>query len=268
MPSVPIKVPSVGESISEGILARWLKADGASVKAGEPLFELETDKASSVVPAPSSGVLKIGVAEGETVADRRDRRHDRPGRHAGGGRGRPPAPASAAADRRTARQTAPAARRPRRPAGGRRRRSAALAGRPPAGRRGRGRRRPGRRHRARRPRHQGRRAGLPRSTATDGAGAGARSGRSSGHRPPRRAGQARAKTAGSRNPPADERAAPEDRPAAGRGPADRGDPHDLQRSRHVAGHGAARRSTRSRFRRNTGSRWASCRSSSRRRSRP
>jgi 2-oxoglutarate dehydrogenase E2 component (dihydrolipoamide succinyltransferase) len=67
MASVPIKVPTVGESISEGILARWLKPDGGSVKAEEPLFELETDKASSVVPAPSSGVLKIGVAEGETV---------------------------------------------------------------------------------------------------------------------------------------------------------------------------------------------------------
>jgi 2-oxoglutarate dehydrogenase E2 component (dihydrolipoamide succinyltransferase) len=67
MASVPIKVPAVGESISEGILARWLKPNGGSVKAEEPLFELETDKASSVVPAPSSGVLKISVAEGETV---------------------------------------------------------------------------------------------------------------------------------------------------------------------------------------------------------
>ena len=67
MASVPIKVPSVGESITEGILARWLKPDGGSVKAEEPLFELETDKASSVVPAPSAGVLKIGVTEGETV---------------------------------------------------------------------------------------------------------------------------------------------------------------------------------------------------------
>jgi 2-oxoglutarate dehydrogenase E2 component (dihydrolipoamide succinyltransferase) len=67
MASVSIKVPSVGESITEGILARWLKPDGARVEAGEPLFELETDKASSVVPAPGSGVLKIGVAEGETV---------------------------------------------------------------------------------------------------------------------------------------------------------------------------------------------------------
>lgn len=67
MASIPIKVPSVGESISEGILARWLKPDGGSVQAEEPLFELETDKASSVVPSPSSGVLKIGVAAGETV---------------------------------------------------------------------------------------------------------------------------------------------------------------------------------------------------------
>jgi 2-oxoglutarate dehydrogenase E2 component (dihydrolipoamide succinyltransferase) len=68
MASVPIKVPGVGESISEGILARWLKPDGSAVKAGEPLFELETDKASTVVPAESSGTLKIEVSEGQTVA--------------------------------------------------------------------------------------------------------------------------------------------------------------------------------------------------------
>jgi 2-oxoglutarate dehydrogenase E2 component (dihydrolipoamide succinyltransferase) len=67
MAAVPITVPGVGESITEGILARWLKADGAEVKAGEPLFELETDKASNVVPAPSSGFLKINVPEGATV---------------------------------------------------------------------------------------------------------------------------------------------------------------------------------------------------------
>ncbi len=68
MAAVPITVPGVGESITEGILARWLKSDGSLVKAGEPLFELETDKASNVVPAGSTGVLKIAVAEGETVA--------------------------------------------------------------------------------------------------------------------------------------------------------------------------------------------------------
>jgi 2-oxoglutarate dehydrogenase E2 component (dihydrolipoamide succinyltransferase) len=67
MPAVSITVPGVGESIAEGILARWLKPDGAAVKSGDPLFELETDKASTVVPAESAGVLKIGVAEGTTV---------------------------------------------------------------------------------------------------------------------------------------------------------------------------------------------------------
>jgi 2-oxoglutarate dehydrogenase E2 component (dihydrolipoamide succinyltransferase) len=67
MAAVPITVPGVGESITEGILARWLKPDGSLVKAGEPLFELETDKASSVVPAGSTGVLKTAVAEGQTV---------------------------------------------------------------------------------------------------------------------------------------------------------------------------------------------------------
>jgi 2-oxoglutarate dehydrogenase E2 component (dihydrolipoamide succinyltransferase) len=67
MAVVPIKVPKVSESISEGILASWLKPDGSFVKAGEPLYELETDKASQVFIAPSAGTLKIQVPEGETV---------------------------------------------------------------------------------------------------------------------------------------------------------------------------------------------------------
>ncbi len=67
MAVVPIKVPKVSESISEGILASWLKPDGSVVKAGEPLYELETDKASQVFIAPSAGTLKIQAKEGETV---------------------------------------------------------------------------------------------------------------------------------------------------------------------------------------------------------
>ena len=67
MANVPIEVPGVGESITEGILARWLVDDGSAVKAGDPLFELETDKTSQVIPAMAGGTLKIGVAEGETV---------------------------------------------------------------------------------------------------------------------------------------------------------------------------------------------------------
>jgi len=66
--SVEIKVPSVGESITEGVLSRWLKQDGDAVRSGEPLFELETDKATQEVPSPADGVLSISVKEGEPVA--------------------------------------------------------------------------------------------------------------------------------------------------------------------------------------------------------
>jgi 2-oxoglutarate dehydrogenase E2 component (dihydrolipoamide succinyltransferase) len=67
MAVVPIKVPMVSESITEGVLSSWLKPDGATVKAGEPLYELDTDKASQVFISPGAGVLKIQVKEGETV---------------------------------------------------------------------------------------------------------------------------------------------------------------------------------------------------------
>jgi 2-oxoglutarate dehydrogenase E2 component (dihydrolipoamide succinyltransferase) len=67
MALVPIKVPKVSESISEGILASWLKPNGAAVKKDEPLYELETDKASQTFTSPGAGTLKIQVREGETV---------------------------------------------------------------------------------------------------------------------------------------------------------------------------------------------------------
>src|SRR5262245_49526282 len=65
--AIEVTVPSVGESVTEGRIARWLKPDGAAVAADEPLFELETDKASQEIPAPAAGVLKIRVKEGEAV---------------------------------------------------------------------------------------------------------------------------------------------------------------------------------------------------------
>src|SRR5438105_15604141 len=65
--AVEIKVPSVGESITEGVLSRWLKKDGEAVRSGEPLFELETDKATQEVPSPADGVLSIAVKEGSKV---------------------------------------------------------------------------------------------------------------------------------------------------------------------------------------------------------
>lgn len=65
---IDIRVPNFGESVTEGRLSRWLKADGAAVKIDEPVCELETDKATAEVPAPANGVLKHGAKEGETVS--------------------------------------------------------------------------------------------------------------------------------------------------------------------------------------------------------
>ncbi|MHB1423860.1 MAG: 2-oxoglutarate dehydrogenase complex dihydrolipoyllysine-residue succinyltransferase [Gemmataceae bacterium] len=66
--AVEIKVPAVGESITEGTIARWLKANGATVKANEPVCELETDKATTEVMAPVGGRLAITTTAGQKVA--------------------------------------------------------------------------------------------------------------------------------------------------------------------------------------------------------
>jgi 2-oxoglutarate dehydrogenase E2 component (dihydrolipoamide succinyltransferase) len=65
--SIEVKVPPVGESITEGTLARWLKKDGEMVREGDPIFELETDKATGEVPSPASGRLRPRAKEGATV---------------------------------------------------------------------------------------------------------------------------------------------------------------------------------------------------------
>lgn len=65
--SVEIKVPSVGESVSEGVLSRWIRKAGQGVKAGDPLFELETDKASQEIASPAEGTLEVIVQEGQKV---------------------------------------------------------------------------------------------------------------------------------------------------------------------------------------------------------
>ncbi len=63
-----ITVPTLGESVTEATVSKWLKSQGDSVAADEPLVELETDKVNVEVPSPISGVLgKIAVKEGETV---------------------------------------------------------------------------------------------------------------------------------------------------------------------------------------------------------
>jgi 2-oxoglutarate dehydrogenase E2 component (dihydrolipoamide succinyltransferase) len=64
-----VKVPALGESITEGTLANWLKKPGETVAVDEPIAELETDKVSVEVPSPVAGVLSEQlVKEGDTVA--------------------------------------------------------------------------------------------------------------------------------------------------------------------------------------------------------
>ena len=64
-----ILVPSLGESVTEATVSKWLKSENDNVEADEPLVELETDKVNIEVPSPLSGTLsKISVKEGNTVA--------------------------------------------------------------------------------------------------------------------------------------------------------------------------------------------------------
>ena len=66
--SEKITVPTLGESVTEATVSKWLKSQGEKVVADEPIVELETDKVNVEVPAPSNGVLgNIKVQEGETV---------------------------------------------------------------------------------------------------------------------------------------------------------------------------------------------------------
>ncbi|MFF7649646.1 2-oxoglutarate dehydrogenase, E2 component, dihydrolipoamide succinyltransferase [Streptomyces sp. NPDC007983] len=66
--AVSVTLPALGESVTEGTVTRWLKAEGERVEADEPLLEVSTDKVDTEIPAPSAGVLtSIKVAEDETV---------------------------------------------------------------------------------------------------------------------------------------------------------------------------------------------------------
>jgi 2-oxoglutarate dehydrogenase E2 component (dihydrolipoamide succinyltransferase) len=65
--STEVKVPAVGESISSGVVSVWHKKSGEQVKAGDPLFTLETDKVSTEINAEKDGVLQTLVEEGAEV---------------------------------------------------------------------------------------------------------------------------------------------------------------------------------------------------------
>jgi 2-oxoglutarate dehydrogenase E2 component (dihydrolipoamide succinyltransferase) len=63
-----IKVPSVGESITTGVVVSWIKNNGDQVEEGDMLFELETDKAVLEIPSPGAGILEILIQEGTEVS--------------------------------------------------------------------------------------------------------------------------------------------------------------------------------------------------------
>ncbi|MBK5010931.1 biotin/lipoyl-binding protein [Pseudomonas sp. S60] len=64
--STQVLLPKLGFSMNEGTLAEWLVADGATVKEGEVLYALESDKSVQEIEAPASGTLKIVAPAGET----------------------------------------------------------------------------------------------------------------------------------------------------------------------------------------------------------
>ncbi|MFF8329878.1 2-oxoglutarate dehydrogenase, E2 component, dihydrolipoamide succinyltransferase [Streptomyces cacaoi] len=65
---VSVTLPALGESVTEGTVTRWLKAEGEHIEADEPLLEVSTDKVDTEIPAPAAGTLSsIKVAEDETV---------------------------------------------------------------------------------------------------------------------------------------------------------------------------------------------------------
>ena len=79
---IEITIPRLGWNMDEGVFVAWLKNDGDTVKAGEPIFSLETDKAVQEIESLDSGTLRMlpsGPRPGETLRrGHRDRPH-RPG---------------------------------------------------------------------------------------------------------------------------------------------------------------------------------------------
>jgi pyruvate/2-oxoglutarate dehydrogenase complex dihydrolipoamide acyltransferase (E2) component len=66
--AVPINVPKLGVSMTEGTIVEWLVADGDSVTEGQPIYVIETDKVENEVEATASGTVRITGEEGETYS--------------------------------------------------------------------------------------------------------------------------------------------------------------------------------------------------------
>ena len=66
--ATPVTMPQLGESVTEGTIARWLKAEGEEIEKDEPLCEVDTDKVNAELPSPLSGTIeKLLISEGTTV---------------------------------------------------------------------------------------------------------------------------------------------------------------------------------------------------------
>src|SRR5471030_2445486 len=66
--TIEIKVPAMGESVTEATISKWFKKEGDAVKRDEPLLELETDKVTVEVPSPADGAIEsITAQQGATV---------------------------------------------------------------------------------------------------------------------------------------------------------------------------------------------------------
>ena len=225
-----IRVPTLGESVTEATIGRWFKKAGDAVAVDEPLVELETDKVTIEVPAPSAGVLgEIAAKDGETVAVGALLGQINEGA-AGGAK-----PAAAPRQGRSRRRPGCRTRR-RACCGAEGRRIGCAAGAVGAQTLRR------KRHRCRdrsglrqgRPRHQGRHAGRDRE-----GGVRADPGQSAGRcgAGARAVARRRCRARGARE---DDAAAPDHR-AAAQGRAEHGrDADDLQRGRHEPHHGDAR----------------------------
>ena len=116
--TVEVVMPAMGDSVSEGTVLEWHKAEGDAIAADETLVEISTDKVDAEVPAPIAGTLvKVHAAEGDTVEVGAVLAEIAPANGASGGGSA--APASAGVEARATRLTGrtparPAARRPQR----------------------------------------------------------------------------------------------------------------------------------------------------------
>ena len=85
MPNTVVKMPQLGESVSEGTIGRWLKQPGERVERDEPLVEIQTDKVNAEVPSPVAGILQRGDTRRLGRSADMKRRGD-PGHQVGHGR--------------------------------------------------------------------------------------------------------------------------------------------------------------------------------------